>query len=394
MNNPTKIVNFATRNKNKQRRKTFLSYEFVAYTKQSIEQMNKLQTGDTVRFLNSVGGGKVKGFLNKQVVIVEDENGFDVPVLASECVVVASEGNKKLSETETENEQAGQKKSSPDLPRITPEDDEPAETVEGEKITACLAYLPTDVKTLSNTSYECYFVNDSNYYLFFTYLSRENSAWKCRYQGSVEPNTKIFLEEFDKTQLNEIEKICVQFIAFKHHKPFGIKQPYSVELAVDTVKFYKLHSFRENDYFDEDALVYYIARNDVPEHQLLVSATDVQRTIIEKERPAPARPRRQRIEKKEQQAPLVVDLHIDQLLDTTAGMTNADMLEYQLQKFHEAMEAHAAEKNAKIVFIHGKGNGVLKNAILKELQNKYKKCYHQDASFQEYGYGATMVTIK
>ncbi|HCM21727.1 MAG TPA: DUF2027 domain-containing protein, partial [Porphyromonadaceae bacterium] len=36
----------------------------------------------------------------------------------------------------------------------------------------------------------------------------------------------------------------------------------------------------------------------------------------------------------------------------------------------------------------------LKNAILKELQNKYKKCYHQDASFQEYGYGATMVTIK
>ena len=39
--------------------------------------MNKLQVGDTIRFLNAVGGGKVKGFLNKQVAIIEDEYGFD-----------------------------------------------------------------------------------------------------------------------------------------------------------------------------------------------------------------------------------------------------------------------------------------------------------------------------
>jgi hypothetical protein len=32
--------------------------------------------------------------------------------------------------------------------------------------------------------------------------------------------------------------------------------------------------------------------------------------------------------------------------------------------------------------------------LLKQLKLKYVTCYVQDASFQEYGYGATMVTIK
>src|SRR5690554_836752 len=50
--------------------------------------MKQLSVGDTVRFLNTVGGGKVKGFQSKQIVIVEDEHGFDLPVLISECVVV------------------------------------------------------------------------------------------------------------------------------------------------------------------------------------------------------------------------------------------------------------------------------------------------------------------
>lgn len=52
--------------------------------------MRSISVGDTVRFLNSVGEGRVKGFQNKQIAIVEDEHGFDVPVLVSELVVIKS----------------------------------------------------------------------------------------------------------------------------------------------------------------------------------------------------------------------------------------------------------------------------------------------------------------
>ena len=375
--------------------------------------MKKIAAGDKVRFLNTVGGGTVKGFLNKQLVIVEDEYGFDVPVLISECVVVESAGNAKMEQV-PENKEAAFDKAVSSAAAIdktrspatfkktvttasTPEGrmqetEASQETAEGERITACLAYLPTDIKNLSTSSYECYFVNDSNYYLFFNYMSHENNAWKSRYNGSIEPNTKIFLEEFDKAALNEIEKVCVQFIAFKHQKPFRFKNPCSVELRIETVKFYKLHSFRENYYFEEDALVYYIMQDDVPEKELPVSAEDLERAIREKQS-AERRPRIQRIEKKEKDPVREIDLHADALLDTTAGMSNADLLEYQLNKFNEVMREQIRNKNQKIVFIHGKGDGVLKNAILKELKTKYPKCYYQDASFQKYGYGATLVTI-
>ena len=91
---------------------------------------------------------------------------------------------------------------------------------------------------------------------------------------------------------------------------------------------------------------------------------------------------------------LEIDLHISQLLETTAGMESKDMLEYQLDVFRKTLEEYKLRRGQKIVFIHGKGDGVLKQRILWELQTKYKRFQHQDASFKQYGYGATMVTIK
>ena len=87
------------------------------------------------------------------------------------------------------------------------------------------------------------------------------------------------------------------------------------------------------------------------------------------------------------------DLHIGELVDTTAGMSNADMLNLQLDKFREVMNANIKRAGAKIVFIHGKGEGVLRKALLDELRRKYPRCEAQDASFREYGFGATLVKI-
>ena len=355
--------------------------------------MQKLNIGDTVRFLNTVGGGTVKGFQDKNIVIVEDEHGFDFPILVTECVSVRSAGNEKLENTQVKKDDVSAKNVShaPQVSKMS--DDAPAETLEGEKITTCLVYLPADIKQLSSTSFECFFVNDSNYYLFVSYMSRENNAWQSRYNGLIEPNTKLFLEEFGKSQINDIEQVCVQYVAFKHNKPYAFKSPVSVELRIDTVKFYKLHSFKENDYFDDDALVYYISQKDMPSREMLVTSEDIQKAILEKEGPS-RRPRIEKIAKKEKENILEIDLHINQLLDTTAGMSNQEMLDYQMGKFNEVMNENKNHKNKKIVFIHGKGDGVLKKEILKAIKNQYKKAYFQDASFQEYGYGATMVIIK
>ena len=91
---------------------------------------------------------------------------------------------------------------------------------------------------------------------------------------------------------------------------------------------------------------------------------------------------------------IIVDLHADQLLETTAGMSSGNILDYQLDVFRRVLDRYKTNKGQKIIFIHGKGEGVLRQAIIHELNYKYKHFQYQDASFQEYGYGATQVTIR
>ncbi|MBR5298426.1 MAG: DUF2027 domain-containing protein, partial [Parabacteroides sp.] len=318
---------------------------------------------------------------------------FEVPTFIRECVVV---GDNDMQVHSSRRSPLPSVEPTP-TPQPKPQEtvEKIIETAEGERLNIYLAYLPLEPnKVMQGNGYEAYFINDSNYYLFFNYMNRQNNSWISRYNGLIEPNTQIFIEEFKKEDLNNLERICVQFIAFKKDKPFTLKNAISVELRLDTVKFYKQHCFMENDFFDEDALVYPIVRQDVPEKELLISASEIQEAMHKKVREDRRTPQPIAKKKATDSTILEVDLHIHELLDNTNGLNNADMLNYQLEKFHDVLAKYANKKGQKIVFIHGKGEGVLRKAIEKELKTKYKQYNYQDASFREYGFGATMVTIK
>ncbi len=345
-----------------------------------------MKTGDKVRFLNTTGGGVVKGFQGKDIALVEDEEGFDIPVLIRECVVIEPANDAQVRQNSKPSEAIQQN----NIANKVVEEYKVEETKEGEQLAVLLAYLPIDVKSLSTTNFECYLINDSNYYLSYNYISRTEEGWVSRNTGMIEPNTRLFLEEFSKSELNDLERICLQFFAYKKNKAFTLKNSYSVELHIDTVKFYKLHSFKENDYFEDEAIIYPMVRRDLAEKELFISAEEIEQAIKQKEQ----RPRIQPIVKKEKNSIIEIDLHSNELLDNTNGLSSGDILEYQLTKVREAMDENRKNKGQKIVFIHGKGDGVLKKAIIKELNANYKSAYFQDASFREYGYGATMVTIK
>lgn|SRR5690554_4262083 len=88
-----------------------------------------------------------------------------------------------------------------------------------------------------------------------------------------------------------------------------------------------------------------------------------------------------------------VDLHIHQLVDDDSGMEPHQKLEVQMRHFERMIETAIRDKRDKIVFIHGIGQGVLKNEIRKALEF-YPECSFRDASFHSYGQnGATEVTI-
>lgn len=362
-----------------------------------------MKIGDKVRFLSEVGGGIVTGFQGKDIVLVEDADGFDIPMPLKECVVIETDDynmkRKPVAPAPKPKEAAPKVKGASAKMRADEEEEEerpityrPAERKGGDILNVMLAFVPQDIKAISATAFDTYLINDSNFTLYFTYLAAEGSNWRVRSHGTVEPNTKFYIEEFEKSVLNELERVAVQFIAFKDNKSFLIKPAVSVELRIDTVKFYKLHTFRESVFFEDPALIYDIVKDDALVKHVFVSADDIKDALLQKKEPEVlvSKPSQS---KKIKNEIIEIDLHAHELLDTTAGMSSGEILNYQLDKFRKTLEEYKNKKGQKIVFIHGKGDGVLRKSILQELKYKYKNYESQDASFREYGFGATMVII-
>ena len=376
-----------------------------------------MKIGDKVRFLSEVGGGVVTGFQGKNIVLVEDADGFDIPMPINECVVIETDdyniptpAAKAAAKKKREEEQQLRTAATAARPSAMESQVSESQSVRLEKpqisvyrqpemkggdiLNVFLAFVPEDIKAVSTTPFEAYLVNDSNYYMYYTYSSAEGKSWTTRSHGLIEPNTKLLLEEFEKSELNDRERVAVQLVAFKDNRSFAMKPAANVEIRIDTVKFYKLHTFQPTDFFDTPALVYDVVRNDAPARQVYVSAEDLQDALMQKKATdSPSRPRT--IVKRGGKNEIIeIDLHIGELLDDTRGMSNSEILNYQLDKFREVMEQYRNKREQRIVFIHGKGDGVLRKALLDELKRKYPTCKTQDASFQEYGFGATMVTVK
>jgi dsDNA-specific endonuclease/ATPase MutS2 len=68
------------------------------------------------------------------------------------------------------------------------------------------------------------------------------------------------------------------------------------------------------------------------------------------------------------------------------------MLNIQKEYFIKTLESAIAEKFKKVIFIHGVGNGVLKNEIIKILRD-YEGLHDQSASLAKFGVGAIDVVI-
>lgn len=376
-----------------------------------------MKIGDKVRFLSEIGGGRVSGFQGKNVVLVEDEDGFEIPMAINDVVVIESDDYstaKAMSSTKPGTKDASpdgmsikQKLSqglNSDDPLVEEEDYDPAdkeitfrapveERKGGNKLSVYLAFVPIDVKEFTNSRFECYIVNDSNYYLRYTYLVAENSNWQLRLDGEIEPNTKCFIEELGREDLNSLEHIAIQALAYKKDKSFIMKPSISAEFRLDPVKFYKFHCFQDNDFFEEPALLFTVIENDEQPRPLVVDAKKLKQEMYRKVKEDEKKPVKT-LQKKGNDEIVVIDLHASEVLETTNGMNNGDILEYQLKVFRDTLAEYSNRRGQKIVFIHGKGEGVLRRAIINDLSYRYKRYQYQDASFQEYGYGATQVTIR
>lgn len=114
---------------------------------------------------------------------------------------------------------------------------------------------------------------------------------------------------------------------------------------------------------------------------------------VKKEKERPKRKTGPTAKPKQRNAPkMEVDLHIHQLVKSTKGLEKFDMLNLQLETAKRQLNFAIAKRIQKVVFIHGVGEGILKEELYY-LFKQYENIKYYDADYQKYGLGATEVYI-
>ena len=343
----------------------------------------KIEIGDKVRFLNDVGSGivtKIEGAL----VFVNDEDDFEVPIPIYEAVLVEKASGQKPED------KASAKNIANEIPVQEEQEIFEDESNDDFNPKAYLAFITASRVIDEKSKLHVYLINDSNYFCSY-FISRHDDSGHLNllYQGVIEPNFKMMLGEKEVTQLDADWEI--QMILYKKDKPYPALSPISTSVKLSSNRFFKPNAFKANDFFYQSAVLISIIKDEFEKKLALLTNKEIHSNILEKDaKPEPKKAHTKRADTKEL---LEIDLHIHELLDDIRGLSNTEMLNIQLDRFNSVMTANKGNKGRKIVFIHGVGNGTLKTELIRQLDRKYKGTYYQDASFKEYGFGATMVIM-
>jgi len=343
-----------------------------------------IKIGDKVKFLNDVGGGVVTRFLNKNMVMVENYDGFEIPYPILQLLNTSDPelniGSEKIERGTVQQQITIAVKVEENKGVIIKGKDSP-------DFYFCI--VPTDSTNPIGGEIELFLFNDSNFTVLYHYSHFKNGENKIIKYGTVLSNSKVELESLLQNDLSELPEFGFQIIFFMKEEN-DWHEPIVKRFKVNPVKFYKETSFHPNSFFRKNALVLQISKNILTTEIDKLTEEDFKKLVQEKEtKPAPEKPVQKRTEDI-----VEIDLHINELLDNSAGLSNSEILEIQKERVESEMKLAIQTGVKKIIFIHGLGQGVLKQEVINLLKSKFKKYYFQDASFKEYGYGATMVILR
>ncbi|HPE34924.1 MAG TPA: DUF2027 domain-containing protein [Bacteroidales bacterium] len=357
------------------------------------------KVGDRVKFLNDHGGGIVTKIISSSLVSVQIEDGFEIPTIVTELI--------KAEETAQTHQhlfmdEVRQSQSLPSQPVLQDQAesnfDERSSSLEifrskgNDKKGVYLAYVPHDQKWLLTGLLDVYLVNYTDYEILFSlFLRKSNGAWHGEDYDVVKPNSKILL---DSIQREHIEKWSYGILQILFHKELSSKvlSPLSSVFSFKPAKLYRENSYQDSTFISGKSFLLIVAEIDV---HPTVAESQTDEKFDEEIQQQAARPKQpEEFINKHKTSPreAVVDLHIEELTDDSAKMSPNEILNYQLNYFVRCLESAMKNYLTKVIFIHGVGEGVLKEKMAQILK-EYENVRTRDASMHKFGYGATEVLI-
>ena len=354
----------------------------------------QFKKGDKVKFLNETGGGTVTAIIDSKLVKVETEDGFEIPVLSKDLIPDYQEeevrqirSNFATAEDSTPPQQKREESTNedPQISEINPW----TETHEEEGF--YLLYEPHEQQWVLTGQLDVVLVNHTSSDILYNLFLERNGRPEGIDYGSVPPESKIVLATITRDEIEQWNHGILQILIHDNH-PEKIFLPVHARIDIRINRFFKEGSYQTNTLTNSRAIVSVLATKSmwtVAEDNFLSKKTDP--TIMENKAAAV---REIPFIEKFRTAPgeAVVDLHIGEIVENIAGLDSRDMLQLQLNHFRKALESAIMEEYHKVTFIHGVGNGVLKNAIIKEIKT-YENVEGSMASIIKFGVGALDVSI-
>lgn len=217
-----------------------------------------MQIGDKVRFVSEVGGGIVTRFQGKNTVFVEDEDGFEVPMLVSQVVVIDEEKERRSMPKDEKQEASSEKHEVEPCDRPITFRPKVVERAEGNVLDVQMCFVPNERKA---DTWNLYLVNDSNYKVTLQILRPQGEAYCMCASMQLNPNTKQKLQEVALDEVGQWEHIVVQVLAAKEDKPFTLQQPVSKHVHIQPQKFHKAGACRPTPFFPQPALSFSLVKD-------------------------------------------------------------------------------------------------------------------------------------
>ena len=327
----------------------------------------KLRIGDKVKFLNEKGGGIIVRLKDAETAIVEGEDGFEIPYLIKYLVPIHNELviNKDAINL----------------------DIEPNKTIEDRVY--FVAEMDNEIVSHVN-NIQFYIYNSSSYNLHFTYSIKDGNLFQTLKHGEIGQYQKLAIKKINRRNLPEYNLHKIDLLFYKNtHYPAQLPSAEIIYLGEHLINSHNLIKHHE---FHHPILAFPIKENFMRANQIKYHLTEYDLERLKKIKEFNPDKKISKPHSSNLLFEKEVDLHIEHLLESYKGMTNAQIIQHQLRYFQKELENAVSEECQKVIFIHGVGNGRLKQEILAILRN-YPELTVQDASFKKYGFGATEVII-
>lgn len=309
--------------------------------------------GEFVRFVNERREGYVTRIIDEQTIAVTDDDGFEIPVLASQVTRV--HGKSEISEST----------SSDILTDISPE----------SFITNGIYLAITDDKKIGSVVH-FYLVNESSWQILLSFKIESQNKFKGEFAGLINPNSAVKLFTASLNELDLWPKFHIQALLYstsKHEvqKPLIFSDKFKAKDFSGAKKNHKL--------LDHAAWMIQLDSNTPIIDPVKLKESFYKPASEKTEIPNPGKE---------------VDLHIEKLRDDHQFLSGSEILTIQLNHFKKCLDAAIVHKLGSIVFIHGSGNGTLRNEIHKAIGQHPQVITFMDAQKEKFGYGATKVIFK